>query len=950
MKKRIIQAVIFISGIFLFAVALTPRYFNDQPDSRGVDSPSVIKDADEYRMYYTGYYLGSASGGPGSIHLATSKDGFKWEKIKGNPLIKPGRFTSVDSASVYKPVVIKDKEGYKCFYFGEDGNGNRSICLATSETGYGWRKYDKNPVFTKERPVPTSEEVKGWSNEQIDAYLSTLNFPADFPSINPVIWLEQFARILQEGNSPAFFKHERINAMVLMAQVMPDVIKMDFSWSDFDGLRGKIEEMAGNAGEIPPWVSIRMMQIEEVNSLINKLGISDSAFKPDKKESLIKLLEFIEGKTGSEMSLRYLKVIYPAAFSSTRKDLPFLKESVRKLFSNGGFEGLELIDFSILYDEVSNIYRMWYVGKMQFIGEQPSTYLGCAESADGRSWERKSGKCAKGVVLDFKSVKAVSVTQGDDGRFKMAISGKPPEDAGIEQSDVYILESSDGFEWKVMSGIKIRTENGEADFDDGGIHALYLTNIDGKYCLYYSGSLNEWDKPFPSREEIEKMDAGNLYRYAEMVGFRMSRNRQYVVENLSYAKTAIEEPEKLSFLPDETIRNLALYYRLEFDLTGEDLAKIDPELLIFAIRKSFLNRTFTQYGKAIYYPSVKEIDEMGHEELVENSGKYGIKSNTGVEPTDDSMRNALKTFSVLCDGKKDELKKYTQDDLIKIISDYGLSVKIEAVRDLPKEVVNIPRKTLQDKLSSTLKDRRNSFVEQQRVVKRIGMTTSDDLKTWERYKGDRVAGSIVTNDPRGYENPLIKAETEFNKIIIILGWFAVGLGLINLSRHHGLNIMKRGKNYMMSVSFFVAFIVSIIIMPIYYPYYSRFVQVPNPYKFIQNFVAEPIIACILGLLGYYITSAAYRAFRVKNAEAGMMMLIAVLCMLGNISIFEPISRRLFLHTAFDRLHFPYIREWLMGSANAAVFRGLNFGISIGVAAMSIRIILGLEKGAFFEKL
>jgi len=40
----------------------------------------------------------------------------------------------------------------------------------------------------------------------------------------------------------------------------------------------------------------------------------------------------------------------------------------------------------------------------------------------------------------------------------------------------------------------------------------------------------------------------------------------------------------------------------------------------------------------------------------------------------------------------------------------------------------------------------------------------------------------------------------------------------------------------------------------------------------------------------------------------------------------------------------------MYNANAAVFRGLNFGISIGVIAMSIRIILGLEKGAFFEKL
>ena len=63
MKKRIIQGVIFLSGIFLFAVALTPRYFNDHPDSRGVDSPCVIKDGNEFRMYYAGYYLGSPDAG-----------------------------------------------------------------------------------------------------------------------------------------------------------------------------------------------------------------------------------------------------------------------------------------------------------------------------------------------------------------------------------------------------------------------------------------------------------------------------------------------------------------------------------------------------------------------------------------------------------------------------------------------------------------------------------------------------------------------------------------------------------------------------------------------------------------------------------------------------------------------------------------------------------------------
>ena len=700
------------------------------------------------------------------------------------------------------------------------------------------------------------------------------------------------------GDNGSFIKAERFNAMVLMAWVMPDVIKMDFTWADYDKLLDKVKELAGKAEAIPPWATIRAMPAEEVDALIAKLGIASRAFEIDKREYLTKIFEFLERKMNADTSLRYLKVMDPSALIKTRKDLPELRESVRKRFANGGFEGKGINDFSIIYDKESALYRMWYIGINQYEGEQPATLLGYAESSDGIYWIRKAGKFAKGTILNFKNAGKVTVIKCDDGLLRMAISGNPPEDSGISPGDAYILESNDGMNWKISNSIQMLSEGrvkGKA-FDDNGINNMFLGQYEGKYFLYYGGNLNEWDKAFPTRDEFEKMGARDLYKYAEMVGFRMSRNRNYINEYLPIAKTALEESDNLSKLPDETIRNLALYYRLEFDLTDTDLIKIDREMLIFSIRKSFLNRTFTQYGKTIYYPSVKEIETMDHPVLVENCGKYGIKMNDK-EPTDEVMRDALKTFVILCDGKEEDLGEFSQDELIKLINDYSLAVKIEAVRDLPKHVGNIPRKTIEEKLASTLKDRRQGFIDQQRIVTRIGLMTTTDFQNWEKHSGDQIAGSVVTNDPRGFENPLVKAEGEFNKMITILGWFAVGLGLINLSRHHGLNIAKRGKNYMMSLSFFIAFFISIIIMPLYYPYYSRFIQVPNPYKFIQNFVAEPIIACILGLLGYYITSAAYRAFRVKNAEAAMMMLIAVLCMLGNISVFfEPLSRKLFLHT------------------------------------------------------
>jgi hypothetical protein len=120
--------------------------------------------------------------------------------------------------------------------------------------------------------------------------------------------------------------------------------------------------------------------------------------------------------------------------------------------------------------------------------------------------------------------------------------------------------------------------------------------------------------------------------------------------------------------------------------------------------------------------------------------------------------------------------------------------------------------------------------------------------------------------------------------------------------------------------------------------------------FADNFIANPLIATILALLGFYITSAAYRAFRIKSIEASVMMLVAVFVMLGNVPALEPLTRNGLLHTAFDQLHFPFWRDWIMNKGSAAVLRALNFGLAIGVVAMSIRIIFGIERGAFFEKL
>jgi len=52
---------------------------------------------------------------------------------------------------------------------------------------------------------------------------------------------------------------------------------------------------------------------------------------------------------------------------------------------------------------------------------------------------------------------------------------------------------------------------------------------------------------------------------------------------------------------------------------------------------------------------------------------------------------------------------------------------------------------------------------------------------------------------------------------------------------------------------------------------------------------------------------------------------------------------------WDFLRLEVIKEWLLTVLNAAALRAIAFGLGIGSLAISLRIWLSLERGAYFEK-
>lgn len=101
-------------------------------------SPTVIEENGNYRMWHTGY-----NGYSFSIGEALSTDGVRWYSYRGNPILKAGYN---DGSGLRVSSVIKDKDGYKMYYYTGSGYYLK-ICLATSIDGINWIKQTANPIL-----------------------------------------------------------------------------------------------------------------------------------------------------------------------------------------------------------------------------------------------------------------------------------------------------------------------------------------------------------------------------------------------------------------------------------------------------------------------------------------------------------------------------------------------------------------------------------------------------------------------------------------------------------------------------------------------------------------------------------------------------------------------------------------------------------------------------------
>jgi hypothetical protein len=104
-------------------------------------------------------------------------------------------------------------------------------------------------------------------------------------------------------------------------------------------------------------------------------------------------------------------------------------------------------------------------------------------------------------------------------------------------------------------------------------------------------------------------------------------------------------------------------------------------------------------------------------------------------------------------------------------------------------------------------------------------------------------------------------------------------------------------------------------------------------SFLYNAFFVPLGAAMFSLLAFYVANAAYRTFRIRSLEAGIMMTAALIVMLGQI----PHGPMLISPQLVP------LRLWLLEQLSTPAFRAIYFGSAIAGLAMAVRMWLSLER-------
>ncbi len=167
--------------------------------------------------------------------------------------------------------------------------------------------------------------------------------------------------------------------------------------------------------------------------------------------------------------------------------------------------------------------------------------------------------------------------------------------------------------------------------------------------------------------------------------------------------------------------------------------------------------------------------------------------------------------------------------------------------------------------------------------------------------------------------------------IVIAASILLGVG--NLIRVHFHKIRRRRDGWQYSIT-------TLLIMAVMFAFGGPWgtIQEGSAFNWMFLNMQVPLQSTMFSLLAFFIASAAYRAFRLRSAESGLLLTAAIIVMLGRVPLGQLLTRAL-----PEQATLPWLTETIMAYPNMAAFRGILMGAALGVMAMGLRVILGIER-------
>jgi hypothetical protein len=202
--------------------------------------------------------------------------------------------------------------------------------------------------------------------------------------------------------------------------------------------------------------------------------------------------------------------------------------------------------------------------------------------------------------------------------------------------------------------------------------------------------------------------------------------------------------------------------------------------------------------------------------------------------------------------------------------------------------------------------------------------------------------------------PFGDLESRFLNWYAIVAGFTLLLGLDSLTRHHLTQVWRRRPGWPYSLLLVLSLTATVVLgLYSWFKYQTPF-DLRAPFMWLYTFMIIPLQSTMFASLAFFIFSAAYRAFRIRNFAATLLLVAACLVMIGNVPLGGTIWRAIasLVHAVVPGMDlarlmqveaFAAIKDWLMSIPQAAASRGINIGLTLGAIAMSLRIILGIER-------